>query len=83
MNLRSTRMSLAANIGMSRLHCRKCGPERIHIQQACIHCGALYQVAAPPSLLSPAELRAQINERNYILAQARKRGQKRMNVKGG
>lgn len=65
--------------GLSRLHCRRCQQETLHKNGAtCVHCGTRFEVSVPPNL-SRAELRAQIDSRNYQIQQARKR--KRLSIK--
>jgi hypothetical protein len=72
-------MSYGANMGLSRLHCRRCNEETLHRMAKCIHCGTVYEVVIPPSLKG-AELRNQIDARHYEMTQAKKRKQRRQSI---
>lgn len=79
MSTHSARMSYGANMGLSRAHCRRCKEETMHKHMACIHCGTVYEVVIPPSLKG-VQLRNQIDQRRYDMAQAKKRRHRRLSV---
>lgn len=69
----------AANMGLGRMHCRSCNEETLHKMAKCIHCGSAFEVVIPPSLKG-AELRDQIDDRHYQMAQAKKRKHRRLSI---
>lgn len=79
MSMHSARLSYGANMGLGRMHCRSCNTETLHKTARCVHCGTAHEVVIPPNL-STAERRVQIDSRNYQLAQARKRGNRRVSI---
>jgi hypothetical protein len=79
MSTHSARMSYGANMGLSRLHCRRCNEETLHRMAKCIHCGTQYEVVIPPSLKGTALLN-HIDQRNFDMAQAKKRKHRRLSI---
>lgn len=75
MSVHSARLCLGANMGLSRMHCTRCGEETLHKTARCIHCGNTFEVAIPP----PLKL-GQAWARETIISQAKKRKHRRLSI---
>lgn len=72
-------MHYAANLGLCRLHCRRCEEETLHRMAKCVHCGTVYEVAIPRNLYG-AELREKMSVEHFKISQAAKRKHRRLSI---